>query len=251
MDIAKVARDYFLSSQSSLLIPNREYGSRKLIHVGIGRSNSAGSVLKLNSYSNINKNHHFEDEDYSSNRLKKASFLSNPREKRRSTSGKPEENGEPEYPWRTTGNADTAETSSQNSEAEYYSSPSLSTRSTTTAVGITGDVDNTNVSRETISRTRPASLSALSSSSSTSSLSPRPRPSGISSSGGLGTLKGLLGASAITSPGIKEKALAMKSASQESADMDVDFLDFRTSRKQTSPDLFLFSTFMSFVLKSI
>ncbi|KAL8604254.1 hypothetical protein ACOMHN_023624 [Nucella lapillus] len=39
MDTVKVAKDYLLSSQSSLLIPNREYGSRKLIQVtGIPRS---------------------------------------------------------------------------------------------------------------------------------------------------------------------------------------------------------------------
>ena len=33
MDTVKVAKDYFLSSQSSLLIPNRDYGARKLIQV--------------------------------------------------------------------------------------------------------------------------------------------------------------------------------------------------------------------------
>ncbi|CAL1537819.1 unnamed protein product [Lymnaea stagnalis] len=44
MDAAKVAKDYFVSSQSTLLIPNRDYGSRKLISVGILRSNSVGSI---------------------------------------------------------------------------------------------------------------------------------------------------------------------------------------------------------------
>ncbi|XP_076456124.1 PTB domain-containing engulfment adapter protein 1-like isoform X2 [Babylonia areolata] len=39
MDTVKVARDYFLSSQSCLLLPNRDYGSRKLIQVtGLPRS---------------------------------------------------------------------------------------------------------------------------------------------------------------------------------------------------------------------
>ncbi|PVD35678.1 hypothetical protein C0Q70_02641 [Pomacea canaliculata] len=38
MDAAKVAKDYFLSSQSSLLIPNREYGSRKLIQIGVPKA---------------------------------------------------------------------------------------------------------------------------------------------------------------------------------------------------------------------
>ena len=33
MDTVKVAKDYFLSSQSSLLIPNSDYGSRKLLQV--------------------------------------------------------------------------------------------------------------------------------------------------------------------------------------------------------------------------
>ncbi|XP_035827292.1 PTB domain-containing engulfment adapter protein 1 isoform X4 [Aplysia californica] len=51
MDVAKVAKDYFLSSQSSLLIPNREYGSRKLIHVGITRSSSLGGIKPDDSLS--------------------------------------------------------------------------------------------------------------------------------------------------------------------------------------------------------
>ncbi|XP_048238012.1 PTB domain-containing engulfment adapter protein 1-like isoform X6 [Haliotis rufescens] len=34
MDAIKVARDYFVSSQSSLLIENREFGHRKFIHLG-------------------------------------------------------------------------------------------------------------------------------------------------------------------------------------------------------------------------
>ncbi|XP_059151231.1 PTB domain-containing engulfment adapter protein 1-like [Physella acuta] len=48
MDVVKTAKDYFLSSQSVLLLPNRDYGARKLISVGIFRSSSAGS-LKLTS----------------------------------------------------------------------------------------------------------------------------------------------------------------------------------------------------------
>ena len=33
----KVARDYFISSQSTVLIPNRNFGSRKLVNVGINK----------------------------------------------------------------------------------------------------------------------------------------------------------------------------------------------------------------------
>lgn len=33
MDTVKVAKDYFLSSQSNLLLPNRDYGSRKFVQV--------------------------------------------------------------------------------------------------------------------------------------------------------------------------------------------------------------------------
>ncbi|OWF40615.1 PTB domain-containing engulfment adapter protein 1 [Mizuhopecten yessoensis] len=37
----KVARDYFKSSQSTVLIPNREFGKRKFIHVGINKQPSS------------------------------------------------------------------------------------------------------------------------------------------------------------------------------------------------------------------
>ncbi|BFZ22191.1 hypothetical protein BsWGS_25230 [Bradybaena similaris] len=47
MDVAKVAKDYFLSSQSSLLIPNSEYGSRKLINIGLSQFLGSGSVNLL------------------------------------------------------------------------------------------------------------------------------------------------------------------------------------------------------------
>lgn len=35
MDTIKVAKDYFVSSQSSILIPNRDFGSRKFISIGL------------------------------------------------------------------------------------------------------------------------------------------------------------------------------------------------------------------------
>ncbi|KAH9492779.1 hypothetical protein Btru_026293 [Bulinus truncatus] len=37
MDVVKVAKDYFVSSQNALLIPSRDYGSRKFLHVGRSR----------------------------------------------------------------------------------------------------------------------------------------------------------------------------------------------------------------------
>jgi len=37
----KVARDYFKSSQNTILIPNRDFGKKKFIHVGINKSNSS------------------------------------------------------------------------------------------------------------------------------------------------------------------------------------------------------------------
>lgn len=47
MDVAKVAKDYFLSSQSSLLIPNSEYGSRKLVNIGLSQFLGSGGVNLL------------------------------------------------------------------------------------------------------------------------------------------------------------------------------------------------------------
>ncbi|KAH9498207.1 PTB domain-containing engulfment adapter protein 1 [Bulinus truncatus] len=37
MDVVKVAKDYFVSSQNALLIPSRDYGSRKFLRVGRSR----------------------------------------------------------------------------------------------------------------------------------------------------------------------------------------------------------------------
>ena len=238
MDVAKVARDYFLSSQSSLLIPNREYGSRKLIHVGLGRSNSAGNVLKNNSNSNVNKSQLRDDEDDSDiARSKRSGIFPNTRASRTrpSLSGVQEENGGQEYQWRTVSSGSTEDSpaaSASLTSEELYPSSSFSAFSTPsenlerTGAGITENANSpvyaTVSKRDYYSAGRSASLSALSpppsslssSSSSPSTASPRPRPGSTSASssgagGGFGTLKGLLGAS--NSSGVREKALAMKS----------------------------------------
>lgn len=42
----KVARDYFKSSQSTVLIPNRDFGKRKFIHVGINKQPSSTRLIR-------------------------------------------------------------------------------------------------------------------------------------------------------------------------------------------------------------
>ncbi|GFS26714.1 hypothetical protein ElyMa_001727700 [Elysia marginata] len=254
MDVAKVARDYFLSSQSNLLIPNRDYGARKLIHVGLGRSNSAGNVLKHNNNSNINKSHHREEDSDASEFSKRAGFFSNSKAKQRSLSGVPEENGGKEYHWRTVScSGNTADAPSLDPDiAEEYpssfsSSPSFPSYSQRPAENIRAGTHETESSprntvdsrRTSFGTVRSSSLSALSSSStlsspsSSSSYTPRPRPSSTSSSsgnsGGFGNFKGLLGSNNSSNPGIREKTLAMKSASTDNGGTDtmIELTDFR------------------------
>ncbi|XP_060077308.1 PTB domain-containing engulfment adapter protein 1-like isoform X2 [Ylistrum balloti] len=45
----KVARDYFKSSQSTVLIPNRDFGKRKFIHVGINKQPSSTRLAQRSS----------------------------------------------------------------------------------------------------------------------------------------------------------------------------------------------------------
>ncbi|XP_033732909.1 PTB domain-containing engulfment adapter protein 1-like isoform X8 [Pecten maximus] len=45
----KVARDYFKSSQSTVLIPNRDFGKRKFIHVGINKQPSSSRLIGSSS----------------------------------------------------------------------------------------------------------------------------------------------------------------------------------------------------------
>lgn len=54
MDRAKMFKDYFVSRQNAVLIPNEEFGRRKFINVGINRS------LSLSRIEEINKNHTVE-----------------------------------------------------------------------------------------------------------------------------------------------------------------------------------------------
>ena len=231
MDVAKVARDYFLSSQSSLLIPNSQYGSRKLIHVGVGRSNSAGNLLKHNSNSNINKNHRREEEDDTSRTFnKKSGIFANSRGKTKSLSGVAEESGGREYPWRTVSSEDTADPETLDAEiAEEYaftSAPSTRENSKNIRTGIPEGERSSHEPSAASKRTnfisaKSASVPALppppkpSSPALSSSASPRPRPGSSSgSSGTSGGLKGLLGASHSYNPGVREKSLAMKSGRQ-------------------------------------
>ncbi|KAL4229241.1 PTB domain-containing engulfment adapter protein 1 [Mactra antiquata] len=51
MDRAKVFKDYFVSSQNTVLIPNEEFGRRKFINVGVNRS------LSLSKIEEIERNH--------------------------------------------------------------------------------------------------------------------------------------------------------------------------------------------------
>ncbi|XP_053408531.1 PTB domain-containing engulfment adapter protein 1-like isoform X3 [Mercenaria mercenaria] len=51
MDRAKLFKDYFVSRQNAVLIPNEEFGRRKFINVGINRS------LSLSRIEEINRNH--------------------------------------------------------------------------------------------------------------------------------------------------------------------------------------------------
>lgn len=51
MDRAKIFKDYFVSRQNAVLIPNEEFGRRKFLNVGINRS------LSLSRIEEINKNH--------------------------------------------------------------------------------------------------------------------------------------------------------------------------------------------------
>ncbi|XP_041372314.1 PTB domain-containing engulfment adapter protein 1-like isoform X2 [Gigantopelta aegis] len=46
MDAIKVAKDYFVSSQSTLLIENRDFGSRKFLSVGLPRTPSGAKIVE-------------------------------------------------------------------------------------------------------------------------------------------------------------------------------------------------------------
>ena len=46
MDTIKVAKDYFVSSQSALLIENRDFGNRKLLSVGLTRTPSGARLVE-------------------------------------------------------------------------------------------------------------------------------------------------------------------------------------------------------------
>lgn len=50
MDRAKVFKDYFVSSQNAVLIPNEEFGRRKFINVGLGRSVSLSRIEEITKY---------------------------------------------------------------------------------------------------------------------------------------------------------------------------------------------------------
>ncbi|XP_067686040.1 PTB domain-containing engulfment adapter protein 1-like isoform X5 [Haliotis asinina] len=63
MDAIKVARDYFVSSQSSLLIENREFGHRKFIHLGNQKPRQQSSS-KLSSPS-TEKSSPLKDKEFS------------------------------------------------------------------------------------------------------------------------------------------------------------------------------------------
>lgn len=47
MDRAKIFKDYFVSSQNAVLIPNEDFGRRKFINVGINRSVSLSRIEEL------------------------------------------------------------------------------------------------------------------------------------------------------------------------------------------------------------
>ena len=47
MDRAKVFKDYFVSSQNAVLIPNEEFGRRKFINVGLNRSLSSSRIEEI------------------------------------------------------------------------------------------------------------------------------------------------------------------------------------------------------------
>lgn len=48
----KVAADYFKSKQNTVLLPNRNFGSRKFIHVGLGaKSHSTGRLKDISRLS--------------------------------------------------------------------------------------------------------------------------------------------------------------------------------------------------------
>jgi len=47
MDRAKIFKDYFVSSQNIVLIPNEDFGQRKFINVGINRSVSLSRIEEL------------------------------------------------------------------------------------------------------------------------------------------------------------------------------------------------------------
>ena len=48
----KVAADYFKSKQNAVLLPNRNFGSRKFIHLGLGaKSHSTGHLKDISRLS--------------------------------------------------------------------------------------------------------------------------------------------------------------------------------------------------------
>ena len=47
MDKAKVFKDYFVSSQNTVLIPNEEFGRRKFINVGLNRPVSTSQIEEI------------------------------------------------------------------------------------------------------------------------------------------------------------------------------------------------------------
>ena len=47
MDKAKIFKDYFVSSQNTVLIPNEEFGRRKFINVGLNRSVSSSRIEEI------------------------------------------------------------------------------------------------------------------------------------------------------------------------------------------------------------
>ena len=51
----KVARDYFISSQNTVLIPNKEFGKRKFLHVGLSTKSSPGKFTKQKSEGDLDQ----------------------------------------------------------------------------------------------------------------------------------------------------------------------------------------------------
>ena len=47
MDRAKVFKDYFVSRQNAVLLPNEEFGRRKFLNVGVNRSLSLSRIEEL------------------------------------------------------------------------------------------------------------------------------------------------------------------------------------------------------------